>query len=81
MSNEWKERPRPARLETRYEFSSYDDLREFLDAAADLSEKEDLYPDLGFGRDYVNVTIHTNEDSDSLTEKEHNFARQLDALL
>lgn len=77
---QWRERIRPARLERRYEFPDYFTLREFLDRAADLSEREGLYPDLGFGRDYVNVTIHADEGRDSLEGSQRRFAEQLDRL-
>lgn len=77
---EWKERARPVRLERRYEFSDYDTLRDFLDLAADLSEKEEYYPDMGFGKDYVNVTIHVEEGEEAISEKQHRFAEQLDQL-
>jgi pterin-4a-carbinolamine dehydratase len=80
MSNQWQERKRPVRLERRYEFQDYSILRDFLDRAADLSEREGLYPDLGFGRDYVNVTIHLDEGETDLGEAQHNFARQMDDL-
>ncbi|NNJ90849.1 MAG: pterin-4-alpha-carbinolamine dehydratase [Gammaproteobacteria bacterium] len=80
MSSEWRERKRPARLENRYEFSSYDDLRDFLDRAAELSESVGLYPDMGFGRDYVNITIHADEGSDEISAEQHTFAEQLDKL-
>jgi pterin-4a-carbinolamine dehydratase len=80
MSHQWQERNRPARLEGRYEFKDYSTLRDFLDRAAELSEKEELYPDMGFGRDYVNITIHVDEGHDELSEKQHRFAEQLDNL-
>ena len=57
MNEQWSERNRPPRLERRYEFPDYPSLRDFLDRAAELSEREGLYPDMGFGRDYVNVTM------------------------
>ncbi len=80
MSSQWRERKRPLCLEQRYEFGGYSSLRDFLDRAADLSERESLYPDMGFGRDYVNVTIHADEGSDELTEQQRRFAGLLDAL-
>lgn len=80
MSAEWKERKRPARLERQYQFENYEDLRDFLDRAADLSEREGYYPDMGFGRDYVNVTIHVDEGEEELSPKQHQFAQQLDEL-
>lgn len=80
MNQAWQERARPLRLERRYEFADYQMLRDFLDRAAALSEREGLYPDMGFGRDYVNITIHTAEDSDILDDKRRGFAARLDAL-
>ncbi len=81
MSDQWKERNRPARLERQYQFDNYEELRDFLDRAADLSEKEEYYPDMGFGRDYVNITIHADEGEEGLTPKQHQFAKQLDELI
>lgn len=80
MKQQWQERPRPTRLERRYEFENYTALRDFLDSAAEVSEREDLYPDLGFGRDYVNVTIHADEGSPDLGERQRRFAELLDRL-
>ena len=80
MTGQWKERDRPPRLECRYEFPDYEHLRDFLDRAADLSEREDLYPDLGFGRDYVNVTIYAREGETALGEEQRRFAEMLDKL-
>jgi 4a-hydroxytetrahydrobiopterin dehydratase len=80
MNQQWKERTRPARLERRYEFSGYAELRDFLDCAAELSERVGLYPDMGFGRDYVNITITADEGSDTLADSQRQFAEQLDQL-
>ena len=81
MQHQWQERMRPLRMERRYEFPDYMSLRDFLDRAADVSEQEGLYPDMGFGRDYVNVTIYTDDESNELGEQQHRLAKQLDALL
>ncbi len=80
MSHQWQERTRPVRLERRYEFQDYSTLRDFLDKAAELSEQVDLYPDMGFGRDYVNITIHLEEGVETLSDLQHDFASQLDSL-
>ena len=80
MAREWRERNRPNRLEKRFEFGNYDALREFLDAAADLSEREGFYPDMGFGRDYVNVTIHADNGDGGLQPAQREFAGALDKL-
>lgn len=81
MSDQWQERPRPPRLERRYLFDKYEDLRDFLDRAADLSEREGYYPDMGFGRDYVNVTIHVEEGEEQVGDPQRRFAEELDKLV
>jgi 4a-hydroxytetrahydrobiopterin dehydratase len=80
MSQQWQERARPARLERRYQFSDYSSLSDFLERAAALSEREGLYPDMGFGRDYVNMTIHGADDDNTLGDQQRRLARELDAL-
>ena len=80
MSEQWQERKRPHRLERRYDFADYASLRDFLDRAAELSEKVGLYPDMGFGRDYVNITIHVDEGKEELEDKQRQFAEQLEEL-
>jgi len=80
MSQQWQERTRPVRLERRYEFQDYNTLRDFLDKAAELSEEVDLYPDMGFGRDYVNITIHLEDGVETISDSQHEFASKLDNL-
>ncbi len=80
MSHEWQERQRPVRLEQRYEFKDYNTLRDFLDKAAECSEKADLYPDMGFGKNYVNVTIHLDDGVEKISDVQHDFAKELDTL-
>ncbi|QEP43238.1 pterin-4-alpha-carbinolamine dehydratase [Ectothiorhodospiraceae bacterium BW-2] len=77
----WQERKRPNRLERRYEFADYEQLRDFLDLAAELSEQEAYYPDLGFGRNYVNVTIHAEHPEATPTAAQWAFAHKMDQLL
>ncbi len=77
----WTERQRPVRLERRYEFPDYAATRDFLDRAAELSEREGLYPDLSFGRTYVNATLHAEEGSGAPEPALHRFAAAMDALV
>lgn len=80
MNQQWAERDRPPRLERRYQFADYASLRDFLDRAAELSEREGLYPDMSFGRDYLNVTIHAAEDSGEVGPEQRRFADELEAI-
>jgi pterin-4a-carbinolamine dehydratase len=77
----WRERARPQRLERRVEFADYEALREFLDAVADLSESTQVYPNLSFGRTYVNMTLFAEEGAKRVDEQAQAFAVQVDALL
>jgi pterin-4a-carbinolamine dehydratase len=81
MSEQWLQRNRPTRLERRYEFENYSALRDFLDQAAEISERDGIYPDMGFGRDYVNITIHVEEGEKDINDNQQRFTHQLDALI
>lgn len=80
MKDQWQERNKPARLERRYLFEDYSTLRDFLERAAELSEGEDLFPDMGFGKDYANITIYGDGDNEELGDAHHHFAQELDKL-
>ncbi len=54
----WERVARPPSLFRRYVFASYGETRAFLDGLAALSEETGLFPDLGFGRTHVNVTLY-----------------------
>jgi pterin-4a-carbinolamine dehydratase len=54
----WKPVSHPPSLFCRYEFASYAETREFLDGLMLLSDESQLFPDLGFGKTHVNITIH-----------------------
>jgi len=77
---DWTERDRPATLSKRFFFAAYAENRDFLDRVADLSEETGIHPDISFGRDYANLSIHPM-DGDVLTEAEREFARRVDALI
>lgn len=57
----WKEKASPARLERRFDFVDYEQTRAFLDRAAALSESTAVYPDVSFGRTYVNMTLYLDQ--------------------
>ena len=77
--SEWKERERPPRLERRYIFGDYEAIRHFLDRASLISEALGYYPDMAFGRDYLNITI-APEEGESLSEMHRQLSADLDAL-
>ncbi len=81
--DKWKQRSRPNRLEGRFEFESYEETRDFLDKLGVFTEKSNKFPDISFGRTYVNITVRSENDDDTaeLTDAEFKFASDIDALI
>ena len=77
----WRRREPPLRLERRLEFPDYDATQGFLDGAAAISEQTGIYPNLSFGRTYVNLTLFADETSGELTPELADFAQRVDALV
>lgn len=64
----------------RFDFEEYAKLRTFLDALAELAKETGIHPDnIGFGRDYVNVSLEVRQ-SDEENSGLADFARRLDVL-
>ncbi len=80
--NKWNKRSRPERLERRVEFSSYEMTRDFLDRLGELCEHKKRFPDISFGKNYVNLTLRPlSDDKDAqITEADHSFASDVDNL-
>ena len=77
----WKERKRPICLEKRFEFDSYDLTRDFLDKLGDRSESIQRFPDISFGRTYVNITIKPVDEDGVLGDDDRAFASEIDDLI
>jgi len=77
----WKERKRPICLEKRFEFDSYDLTRDFLDKLGDHSEAIQRFPDISFGRTYVNITIRPVDEDGVLGDDDRAFASEIDGLI
>ncbi|MEB3243523.1 MAG: 4a-hydroxytetrahydrobiopterin dehydratase [Cyanobacteriota bacterium] len=81
MEQPWTHRARPERLERRIEFADYDSTRLFLERLNGLSEREGRYPDISFGRTYVNLTVRAEGEAPSIGPEEQAFADAIDELL
>ncbi len=57
----WQSVEHPPSLFRRFQFESYQGTRTFLERLAALSRQTGLYPDLGFGKTHVNVTLYGSE--------------------
>ena len=80
--HKWNKRSRPERLERRFEFSSYENTRDFLDLLGELCESRNRFPDISFGKNYVNLTLQPDSDEKDaqLTELDENLASDIDKL-
>ena len=49
----------------------------------EFSEVQKRYPDISFGKTYVNITLRPEDDADeaTLTETDHAFAAAIDGLI
>ncbi|MGB5136015.1 MAG: 4a-hydroxytetrahydrobiopterin dehydratase [Prochlorococcaceae cyanobacterium] len=84
MEQPWTPRPKPEQaewLERRIEFGDYGATRTFLEHLNELCEAHQRFPDISFGRTYVNLTLRADTDGARVGESEHGFAAAIDSLL
>ncbi|MCP9829385.1 MULTISPECIES: 4a-hydroxytetrahydrobiopterin dehydratase [unclassified Synechococcus] len=81
MEQPWTHRQRPERLERRLEFGDYETTRVFLEQLNDLSERSGRFPDISFGRTYVNLTLRSETEDGPIGEPETAFAEAIDRLV
>ncbi len=81
--DKWEQRNRPLRLERRFEFKSYEGTRDFLDSLGEYSESIQRFPDISFGKTYVNITIRpeNSDDLGELSEDDYQFATEIEKLI
>ena len=81
MEQPWTQRPRPDLLDRRIEFSDYEATRVFLERLNTLSEQQSRFPDISFGRTYVNITLRSEAEDGAIGEVDQAFAVAIDGLL
>ena len=70
---------RVAPFNQRFDFGNYGETRSFLDQMADLSKRDGYYPDVSFGKTYVNISIDGAGQAD-LSERKSDFIADMQAL-
>ena len=80
LNSAWSQAKRPPRLERRLSFADYAEVRDFLERLESLCEQQQRYPDLSFGRTYVNLTIYPDQDATDVGSAEEDFAQAIDDL-
>ena len=80
---EWRQKKRPECLEKRFEFKSYEETRDFLDDLGDFCEEVKRFPDISFGKTYVNITVRPSEanEEEKISQIDHEFASRIDLLI
>ena len=84
MNQPWTARgrtDRPDRLERRIEFDDYETTRRFLEELNTLCEQQARFPDISFGRTYVNLTLRPDAEDAPIGADEQAFAAAIDGLL
>lgn len=62
MNERWKLKDKPASMEARFEFPSFEKLRSFLDELAEQADLLDHHPNISFGRGHVSVIIYSQQE-------------------
>ena len=84
MDQPWTPRPKPEqaeRLERRVEFGDYSTTRDFLERLNALCEAEQRFPDISFGRTYVNLTVRAETENAPIDVADWAFTAAIDALV
>ena len=84
MDQPWTPRPKPEqpeRLERRVEFDDYASTRDFLERLNALCEQQQRFPDISFGRTYVNLTVRAEAEEALIGVAEWAFTAAIDALI
>lgn len=84
MDQPWTPRPKPEqaeRLERRVEFGDYASTRDFLERLNALCESEQRFPDISFGRTYVNLTLRAETEDSPIESADWAFTAAIDALV
>lgn len=76
MNERWKLKEKPASLEARFEFESFETLRTFLDELAEQADLLDHHPNVSFGRGHASVVIYAKDGQ--LEEVDFALANRID---
>ena len=72
----WNKRESPLRLEKRFEFEEYSKISNFMEKIEKLCKKNDIYPNISFGKNFVSLSIFL--DNKKISVKEKDFSKDID---
>ena len=72
----WNQRESPFRIEKRFEFEEYSKISKFMVKIEQLCKKNNIYPNISFGKNFVSLSIFfANE---KISDKEKDFSNDID---
>ena len=72
----WNERESPLRIEKRFEFEQYSKISKFMEKIEKLCKEKDIYPNISFGKNFVSLSIFS--DNKEISEEEKEFSKDID---
>jgi len=72
----WNERESPLRIEKRFEFEQYSKISKFMMKIEKLCNERDVYPNISFGKNFVSISIFSDNKEISSIVKD--FSKDID---
>ena len=72
----WNERESPLRIEKRFEFEQYSKISKFMEKIEKLCKEMDIYPNISFGKNFVSLSIFS--DNKEISDREKDFSSDVD---
>jgi len=72
----WNKRESPLRIEKRFEFEEYSNISKFMGNIDQLCKEKNIFPNISFGKNFVSVTIFS--DNEKVSDIEKDFSEKID---
>ena len=72
----WNKRESPLRIEKRFEFEEYSKISKFMGEIEKLCKEKNIYPNISFGKNFVSLSIFSN--NKEISDKEKDFSMEID---
>ena len=72
----WNERESPLRIERKFKFEEYSKISKFMEKIEKLCKEQDIFPNISFGKNFVSLTIFS--DDKKITDNEKEFSNAID---
>ena len=72
----WNKRESPLRIEKRFEFEEYSNISKFMGNIDQLCKEKNIFTNISFGKNFVSVTIFS--DNEKVSDIEKDFSEKID---